>query len=158
VIERIRQDCESIRHSLPGFQKDTLALPDWSTQGGIATAYRDSNKHIRSIVAAVYGEMGKTLYEFYFVNDTLICAVIKDHAYNASPLLDSAHAKQIGSERFDANKSNIVHDSYFYSGHKLLLREGPDLKQVRKKGAWGGGSTDIKGILRKLLQKFHAEH
>src|SRR5438309_2293045 len=148
IIERIRHNCQSIKQSIPKLRVDSLELPDWSTEGGIATAYRDSSGDVRTIVSDNYGEMGKTHCEFYFQNDSLICAVVVDEAYNVPPSWDSAMAKEMGSAPFDPNKSTIVHNSYFFCGNKFLLREGRNLKQVRKNSPWGSGDINVLKLSR----------
>ncbi|GAB2944879.1 hypothetical protein GCM10027048_07270 [Hymenobacter coalescens] len=79
-ITRIRQHYTSTRQALPTLRKRTIDVMDWSTEGGTATGYF-RQQELRLVEAAIYGEMGQSHTEYYFVGGKLIFVLERERHY-----------------------------------------------------------------------------
>jgi hypothetical protein len=73
-ISEIRSEYQAIRNALPKLRAEQLELSGYSTEGGVAKAYRDPSGVIRFLRVERYFESGKMFDEYYFKNGMLIFA------------------------------------------------------------------------------------
>lgn len=119
-ILEIRAEYKNIIEALPSLTKAETELSGYSTDGGKATAYRDSKKNIRLIKVELYGESGKAFEEFYYQNGSLIFAFYESHLYNVPFNVTPEVTKDAGGAAFDPNKTKITEDRHYFAQGKLV--------------------------------------
>jgi hypothetical protein len=125
-IERGLKDCKKVKRD----------LPEESTEGGELTAYlKDSS--VRKLSANFFGEMGRTLMEYYFWDNQLIFVLRVESRYTR---ILSGVVKSKTEERFyfadgnlirwlDAQKKDVT------AGAEKAAREGHLLTDAKKYSA-----------------------
>ena len=103
-IPAIRQQYATINKRAPRLRKVKKELSGFSAEGGELVAYFDG-KAIVKMVATYYGEMGRTVEEFYYRDQKLIFAFRKVLNYNR-PL--SGKVVSTSEERFYFNNDQLI--------------------------------------------------
>lgn len=86
----------------------TEDIEDQSTEGGeVKKCYK--GKELRKLTAAFYGEMGKTIEEYYFKNGELIF-LFEKRTYYTAPIYNSSNFKI----------KSIVESRYYFDGGVLF--------------------------------------
>lgn len=154
AISHIRLEYKTIRDALPTLKKQTIELPDYSTDGGEATAYRDGHNNIRLIRVELYGESGKEFEEYYYQGKILFFAFYESHRYNVPYYVTEEMAKDAGGIAFDARKTKIAQDRYYFDNGKMIRW----IKEKREIGISSNEFTDAESDILKfsseLLAKF----
>lgn len=130
AILAIRKEYRNIRQALPSLNKARIELSGYSTEGGVATAYRDSKKNIRLIRAELYWESGKAFEEFYYQDGALIFVFHENHRYNVPFNVTPEVAKDVGGEAFDAKKTTVTEDRYYFESRRMLRWIDENKKEV----------------------------
>ncbi|EIC20778.1 hypothetical protein Thi970DRAFT_04434 [Thiorhodovibrio frisius] len=116
----IRGEYQAIREALPLLTTEQADISDLSTEGGEATAYRDVDGRIRLIELSLYFDTGMIREEFYFSEGSLIFVLRARHQYNAPFYLVQEEADAIGVEAFDAGKTRITEDRFYFQQGKMI--------------------------------------
>ena len=105
-------------------------IMDESTEGGQATAFYDGS-NLKLIEEIWFGETGKRKIEYYFDSGQLFFALDIDYDYNRPIYWDSLSAKESNdSEVFDAKKTIVKEDRYYFSNKKLIRWLDNNKKEV----------------------------
>src|SRR6266566_321350 len=131
VIVSIRKEYQSIQNALPSLKAETVVLPDQSTEGADATAYRDRKGNIRLLKAALFFESGKEFEEFYYKNGILIFALYQAHRYNQHTGITPEIGKKEGMEPFDPKKTTITEDRFYFEKGKMIRWLNESKKEVK---------------------------
>ncbi|WP_025667482.1 hypothetical protein [Aquimarina megaterium] len=119
VLEDIRSEYKTIRNNITSYVKKSPEIELNTTEGGLVTAYLD-NKDLRLIEIIEFGETGKNITQYYFKNRKLFFAFDQQYRYNTP----------IYNEEFDANKTTIIEDRYYFHKEKLFLWLDTDKNKV----------------------------
>ncbi|PYS71386.1 MAG: hypothetical protein DMF73_10830 [Acidobacteria bacterium] len=155
AILSIRKEYQSIQNALPSLKGETVDLPDYSTEGADATAYRDRTGNIRALKAGLFFESGKQYENFYYKNGMLIFAFYQFHRYNQHPGITPEIAKKEWMEPFDPKKTTITEDRYYFEKGKMIRwldqnknEVKPDSKEFKE------AEKDVTGRSNEMLSKF----
>lgn len=110
VLEEIRSEYKTIRNNITSYVKKFPEIELNTTEGGHVTAYFN-NKDLKLIEIIEFGETGKNITQYYFKNRKLLFAFDQQYRYNIP----------IYNEEFDANKTTIIEDRYYFHKEKLFL-------------------------------------
>lgn len=154
TISHIRLEYKTIRDALPTLKKQAIELPDYSTDGGEATAYRDGHNNVRLIRVELYGESGKEFEEYYYQDNILFFAFYESHRYNVPYYVTEELAKDAGGIAFDARKTKIAQDRYYFDNGKMIrwVKEKEEIGKSSKK--FTDAESDILKFSNELLAKF----
>jgi hypothetical protein len=119
-ISEIRSEYQAIRNDLPKLRMEQTELSGYSTEGGIAKAYRDPIGAIRFLCVELYFESGKIFDEYYFKNNMLIFAYGEEQHYNVPINITPEVAKELGTESFDPKKTRIVENRFYFQNRKMI--------------------------------------
>jgi|GEM_PF-3016005 len=138
-IQEIKFEYQSIISALPSLRIEQAELSGYSTEGGSASAYRDTRGNIRFLKVELYGESGKVIEEYYLRNRQLIFVYSVRYQYNVPFYLTPERSSEIGSEAFDSKKTTVHEDRYYFDNHKLFRwingekkKISPDSKEFKK--------------------------
>ncbi len=129
-ISEIRSECEAIRNALPKLREEQLELSGYSTEGGVAKAYRDPSGAIWFLTVERYFESGKVFDEYYFKNGMLIFTYEEEHRYNVSFYITPKRAKKLGIESFGPKKTRISGNRYYFQSRKMIRWLEEEKKEV----------------------------
>ena len=129
-VPQIRQEYQLVRRALPSLRVDSTDLGGFSTEGGVAKAYRDSTGDIRLVEVILYGEMGKQIAEYYYRQQVLFFVYTKDLRYNVPFTFTPDVAREMGSEPFDPKKTKVLENRYYFSEGHLLRWIGEYGRQI----------------------------
>jgi hypothetical protein len=154
TIAQIRAEYQTIRQALPTYSEESIDLADASTEGGEAKIYRDKQKDIRLIRTNQYGEMGKTIMEFYYQNGSLIFTYRESHQYNVPFYMTSEKSKEVESESFDPKKTKIVENRYYFLNGKMIRWLDEANKQIDTRTTeFKKAETEILDFSNQLIAK-----
>ena len=131
-VAAIKKECSAIKKALPGFTNDMQSFSGYSTQGGKAIAFFDTNRAIRFIHTEAPGETSKDVRDFYYKEGALIYACYEIHTYNAPFYMTVALAKEEGREPFDPKKTIVKKEHFYFSGDKMIEWIGSNKKPMAK--------------------------
>ena len=126
---RIDGQCKDIEIHLSEMRSEKVDIWGESTEGGEATAFKDSSDQIRMIRTIHYGETGKSARKLYFENGQLIHGELVEHRYNKPIYMDAQRLAEMGipdAEPFDPDKSEIKTYRYYFADGKLIQGIGPE--------------------------------
>lgn len=154
-ILQIRKEYQSIRNALSTFKEETVELSGYSTEGGVAKAYRDSKGYIRLIRAERCFESGKLNEEYYYQKGGLIFVFYEYHRYNVPFNVTPEVAKEIGSEPFDPRKTRIREERYYFNTGKMIRWLDEEKKEVDVKSKdFKEAEKEIMNFSNELIGKF----
>lgn len=119
-IPFIRSEYQAIRETLPRLATTQAEISDLSTEGGEATAFRDTDGRIRLIELTLYFDTGMTREDFYFSDGSLIFVLRARHVYNAPFYLVQKEADAMGLEAFDSKKTKIIEDRFYFEQGNMI--------------------------------------
>ena len=119
-VADINRDVAIVQARLPQFRRDSVQLWGFSSEGGVAIAYRDSAGAVRLIRVQLFGESGKTAQDFYFQRGALILCSKRDHIYNMPFNFSDTVARQEGLPAFDPKKTRVVRESFYFRDRQLV--------------------------------------
>lgn len=119
-ISLIRSEYQAIREALPGLVSEQAEILDLSTEGGEATAFRDPDGNIRLLALELFFDTGMTREEFYFSKGSLIFVLRARHQYNAPVYFSQEEANLLGEEAFDAEKTTLSEDRFYFHHEKMI--------------------------------------
>lgn len=120
LIEKIRREYKAIRDAMPTYSKQNIEVSGYSTDGSVATVYRDNNSSIRLIISRLYGESGKVIEEFYYKDGNLFFAFSQSHQYNAPYSVTEEIAKDISSPAYDPEKTVVTENRYYFANNRMI--------------------------------------
>jgi hypothetical protein len=132
-VKSIRAKYAEIENELKGYRQVKRDLPDESAEGGELTAYF-KGATLRKLSARFFGETGKALEEFYFVENELIFVLRVDTRYNKP---NSGVVKNKTEQRF------------YFAGGKLIRWLSPDNKDVTADPAKGERERELLAAAKK---------
>lgn len=104
AVQLIRQQYAAINKRASSYNKVKKELSGFSLEGGQVIAYFDGPAIVK-IVANHYGEMGRTMEEYYYSNGKLIFAFEKVFHYN---------------KPMSGKVIRTTEDRYYFSDEKLI--------------------------------------
>ena len=142
-ILSIRQQYAAINRKAARYKKVKKELSGYSAEGGELVAYFDGQA-IPKIVATYYGEMGRTIEEYYFANGKLIFVYQKVFHYNR-PL--SGKVVRTEESRFYFNNDQLIRwldekGKQVSSSTPEYLEKQKDYLEAATKFTTGARSTD----------------
>lgn len=147
-ISDIRAEYKAIKSALSTLKEEKVSLFGYSTEGGAFKVYRDAKGNLRLMRVELYGEMGKVIEEYYLKNGGLIFMYCELHQYNVPFYLNSARAKEIGSDPFDPQKTTVAEDRYYFHDSKMIRWIDRNRKEV------SADSADFKKAEADVLSSF----
>lgn len=125
-----------------------------STEGGAATYYffRDT---LLKIATIHFGELGKSIQEFYTKNGQLSFVFEQLYQYNRPITWDSTEIKENNNgEMFDFDKSEIIEDrSYFFKGELIRQINNQDCGSPFSKDYLKGEQIRLTSEFDKLIER-----
>jgi hypothetical protein len=141
-IVEIRNEYARIKAELPKVKMESVELEDYSAEGGVAKAWRDSSGRFIFLRVELYGESGKAFEEYYYRNGSLIFAFKQTYRYNVPFYVTPEDAKEMGGEPFDDKKTKVLEDRYYFHESRMIRwvneekKEGdvksPEFKEAEK--------------------------
>jgi hypothetical protein len=147
-VSDIRAEYQAIKGALPMLKEEKVSMDGYSTEGGEAKVYRDVKGKLRCMRIELYGEMGKSIEEYYVKNDRLIFMYRELHQYNVPFYLTPEKAKEIGSDSFDSQKTTLAEDQYYFYDSKMIQWIDRDKKEISQ------DSGDFKNAETEVLKSF----
>lgn len=136
-IRSIRAQYGEIESQLKECRQVKRDLPDESAEGGELTAYfKDASP--RKLSARFFGEIGRTLEEYYFAKDNKLMFVLRVEIHYTKPM--SGVTKNKTEQRF-----------YFADG-KLIRWLNPDNKDVTADPAMPERERELLASAQKYLE------
>lgn len=140
-MDWIKHEYNEIQANLKSYQKQYFEFIGTSTEGSEAVAYTAKNKEIKHIDATLYGETGKTKFEFYYDNNQVFFVLEQRHYYNSHIMMTEEAVKEASAlygdkiEAFDAAKTQIEEWRYYferdvYGRDKIVKMIGPNKKVI----------------------------
>lgn len=106
---------------------------DKSTEGGEINYYYLDDK-LEKVIAAYYGEKGKSISEYYILNDTLSFVFEQEYEYNRPIYWNEEVAEENDdSEVFDLNKSHISETRNYFEKGKIIYQLPDDTCNIELK-------------------------
>jgi hypothetical protein len=106
-IVLIRKEYNMIHANEPKFKVVTEDMDDRSTEGGEIKKYYQG-KSLRKARLIFYGETGKTVFEYYFVDGMVIFFLKKIYDYNIPMYMKGSRVSKIEEERFYFNNRKLI--------------------------------------------------
>lgn len=120
AIEKIRQTYNQIHKSLNSLKHSEFESGWQSTEGVEAVKYQDRQGEIKLIKVTAFGEMGKSISEYYYQNQEVIFALEITQNYNAPMYIDDKKAKELGIEPYDPKKTTSTENRYYFKQAKMI--------------------------------------
>jgi hypothetical protein len=152
IIE-IKKEFQSIKNTISSLKQETKNLNEfgYSTEGGEAKIYRDLKNNVRLIKVIFFGEMGKSVKEFYFQNNLLFYSYHEDHRYNVPMYLIN---RKDGGETFDPKKTQIFEHRYYFNNLKMIRWIDSGKKEVVLQSAeFNSKEKEILDFINELQSK-----
>jgi len=154
LISKFDKNQKAVRDSLAGYDTVFRAIGDKSAEGGELIGYFKNNK-LALMQVSYFGETGKRITEYYYMDDLLYLVEDTYFKYNRPIYWDAEKAREQGdSVIFDSAKTEIdEHDKYYFRGSDMIewLSHG---KPVNKKlAAYKGGEMMIPKQADELKRK-----
>ncbi|MBU1075853.1 MAG: hypothetical protein KKH98_01080 [Spirochaetes bacterium] len=132
IISLIRDNYVQINSNIGKFRLVTKEFSGESTEGGSAEIYYKDKTAVK-IVITYYGEMGKSIEEYYFSEEKLIFVFVRDYQYNRPIYFDAQYASENNDEAFDIEKSKVLESRYYFHNEGLIRWIDEDKKKMNKK-------------------------
>jgi len=108
LFSEIDHGVATIDRNLADYKKEEKSVME-STEGGSIEYYR-KNGQIKKIVESHYGEVGKSITKYYFLDNDLAYVLAQTCDYNTHFL----------DEAFDEKKTTIRENKYYFDKNKLI--------------------------------------
>ncbi len=99
MVAGIRKAFAEVNAGLSGWKKVKKELME-STEGGELTAYYDEQGNLRKMVVANYGEMGKSIEEYYFSDGKLFFVFEQQFYYTAPIYTENSKVERVDEQRY----------------------------------------------------------
>ncbi len=109
ITSYVNREVLKIKRDTKKYKKVSKDLMDESTEGGTLEGYFEKDI-LKRMKATYFGESGKTLVEYFFVNADLIVIVNRTSSYNAS-ISDASH---------DAALTKTISQKYYLDAKKII--------------------------------------
>ena len=129
----IRNDYNKINAGISKFRVVKEDMEGQSTEGGQLIRFYEG-KSLRKVKTIFYGETGKAMTEYYFLNNSIIFSFKRTYYYDMPIYEKGSKVNKVEEERFYFNKL------------KLIRWVGPNGKTV-KAGLYGKKEKEIMQIL-----------
>lgn len=117
IINEIKKQYAEVNAKTASYSKVEKDILGQSTEGGVMIAYYD-NSDLKKITTTYYGEMGKSITEYYFNQNGLFFAFRSDFFYN----------KPIYEEGFKV--ASVEENRYYFYKHTLFKWLDKNIKSV----------------------------
>jgi hypothetical protein len=114
VIDQIRSDFQRIEGAATHLPTREISLEGFSAEGGVAKVYQDGQQ-VEKVSATHFGEMGKSVVDFYFRRDALIFAYRREYRY------DGPFGEPVGKPE---------ENRFYFDGGSLVRWRGSDQQLV----------------------------
>lgn len=129
VISDIREKFKSINENAETtYIKKEHEIEASSSEGSEVYSYYDKND-LRKIHVSFYGEIGKSIIEYYFWNESVFFIFRQDYAYNSS-IYNFEDMPELGIEAHDPEKTIIEENRFYFNQNKLIRWLDPEKKQI----------------------------
>lgn len=117
IISDIRQKFKEINQNTASYQAKNIELMGESTEGGKLTSYYQ-NKALKKVVVSYFGEMGKSIEEYYFSENNVFFVFTQEYSYD-KPI----HVK-------DSRVVKVEEDRYYFHNSKLVRWLDPNQEKI----------------------------
>ena len=139
--------------SLASLAQKTKIIFGQSTEGAHAIAYLHPAGHIRAVEVTFFGESGRTMYEFYYVDGKVDLARQREFIYNAPIYMNHELTEKIRREEgviqeaFDDRKTKVQENLYCFGSSKPFgQKESSD-----------PGEANVRQISKEAYSEFSKE-
>lgn len=154
-ISDIRKEYQTIRNAVSSLHQETVELDGYSTEGGVAKAFRDTKGGIRLIRVELYGESGKVFEEYYYRDGLLIFVFYEHHRYNVPFNVSPEVAKEMGIEPFDPKKTKLTEDRYYFANGTMIKWLDEEKKDVEiKSKEFRDAAKEVIDFSNEMLARF----
>lgn len=133
IVNSIDPIVKEIKQTIKTCKIVEKPLPKMSSEGGYIKGYYDG-EFLISFETGLFGDMGKTISNYYFNNGEIIFIKTTDYNYNVPFYIDEKVAKEDGyAEFFDEQKTIEETNKYYFDKGDLVLWIDEDKNKVANK-------------------------
>jgi hypothetical protein len=145
IINEIKKQYAEVNAKVSSYNKVEKKILGQSTESGIIIAYYD-NTNLKKIVTTYFGEMGKTVTEYYFNQDGLFFAFKSEYFYNKPIYEEGSKVTSVEENRYYLYKNSLFR---WLDNKKKIVR--PDTMEYLKENKYF--KEDIENF-KKILGNF----
>lgn len=117
IISAIRKKFKKINQDTISYKTKNMEIMGESAEGGELKSYYQ-NKELKKVVASYFGEMGKSIEEYYFSENNVFFVFTQQYSYDKPMYVEGSKVNKIDENRY-----------YFYSS-KLVRWLNPNKEKV----------------------------
>jgi hypothetical protein len=117
-----------INDSLSIYVRDTFSLTDVSAKGASCEAFKNKNMEIKAIYITYYGEMGRTIDQYFYDKSDVFFIRSTEYHYNAPIPKENYNAIDNKNERYDETKSIVEETEYYCYNDTFFQCKCPNSK------------------------------
>lgn len=132
IVSQIKEWYASVNDGLPAFDKVDKELMDESSEGGQLSGYLKDSELVK-LVSSVYGEMGKSIHEYYYWDGELFFVFTQDYQYTMPMYMEGSEVDKIIENRYyfrsdtlvrwlDSNKQKVASDQFNDKAVAIIAR------------------------------------
>lgn len=138
IVSDIREKFEIINQKSDSYETKNIKVLDESTEGGELKSYYQ-NEELKKVVASYFGEMGKTVEEYYFNENNIFFVFTQQFSYDKPIYVEGSKVNKIDENRYYFHNRKLVRwldpkkekvsNSNFDKKETELLQEVKNLKE-----------------------------
>ena len=138
IVSDIRVMFKEINQNSVSYETKSMEITGESTEGGELKSYYQ-NEQLKKVVASYFGEMGKTIEEYYFSEDNVFFVFTQQYTYDKPMYVEGSKVDKIDENRYYFHNSKLVRwldpskekvsNSNFNQKESEILQEVKDLKK-----------------------------
>lgn len=106
-VRKINEEYASINNDSARYRKEKKEVFDQSSEGGNVVKYYD-DKTLRKIVLTLFGESGKLMSEYYFMNQEVIFVYDKETIYTSPIYLGKIEVESREENKFYFKNEKLI--------------------------------------------------
>lgn len=150
IVAEIKKAFADINQNTASYKVESKEIMDESTEGGELKAYYQ-DEDLKKVVASYFGEMGKTVEEYYFSEENAFFIFTQQYSYDKPITVEGSAVKQIEENRYylhknklmrwiGSNKEKVANSSFSQKEPEVLQK----IKDLKKK--LGSENVDMKAL------------
>ena len=139
IISDIRKKFGEINQNTASYKTKSMEMMGESAEGGELKGYYQ-NEELKKVVASYFGEMGKSIEEYYFSEDNVFFVFTQQYSYDKPIYVEGSKVEKIDEDRYyfhnsklvrwlDPNKEKVSNSNFNQKESKLLQ----EIKELKKK-------------------------
>jgi hypothetical protein len=147
---------KKIKDNLASYDTIVKTILDQSSEGAELIGYYKNNE-LALMTISCFGETGKRVTEYYYMNEMLYLVEDTYFKYNRPIYWDGKKAREQGdTATFDPTKTEInEHDKFYFRGRDLIQWLSHGVPVDKKLGAYKGGEMMIPKKAEELKRKLN---